>query len=162
MSNAIAQIKRSIGAFFRKRRESIGWSLNQLRERTNTSGLQLDKLESGTDSVNTETLFRVMLELGIGLHLTEQNSDEATAHILDGTISPPAFLLCADEKSRQLYVLHWQGPAFLVQVIQTVPHQLRVVATYGRFTQDQLRQLPVWGELESFVRKAMSKAVPGN
>lgn len=161
MSKDIAQIKRAIGAFFRQRREAIGWSANQLRERTNTSGLQLDKLENGTDSVNTETLFRVMLELGIGLHLTEQNSDEATALSLDGTSVPPAFLVCVDAKHRQLYVLHWKRPAFLLQVIQTIPHELRFVATYGP-TPAEVREHPVWDELQPFVRARLAEGMGGN
>jgi transcriptional regulator with XRE-family HTH domain len=156
MSKQITQMKRALGAFLRSRRESIGWNKQQLRDRTGMGGHQLDNLEDGTGNPTSDTLFAVLLELGIGLHLCEQNSDEAAGVTIEGARVPPAFLLCPDEKGGQLYVLHWQHPAFLVQVVQSIPHQLRVVATYGP-TAEQVRQLPVWGELERYVKKVLAK-----
>jgi len=159
MSKEINALKRAIGKFFAKRRKSIGWTPNQLRERTNTSGLQITKLESGADSINTDTFFRVMLELGIGMHLTEQNSDEAGALSLEGVSAPPPFLTCTD--GAQLYVLHWQRPAFLLQVVQTIPHSLRFVATYGP-TPEQVKELSVWSEAQRFVEQQLKSGIPAN
>lgn len=159
MSKEINALKRAIGKFFMERRERIGWSQNQLKARTNTSGDQITKLESGTDSVNTGTFFRVMLELGIGMHLTEQNSDEAEPMSMEGVSVPPPFLTCTD--GAQLYVLHWQRPAFLIQVMQTIPPSLRFVATYGP-TPEQVKELPVWAELQRFVAKQLKSGLAVN
>jgi len=162
MKDPITMMKRAMGAFFQSRRKSLGWTVSQLRRRTNTSDLQIEKIETGTDSVNTDTLFRVMNELGIGLHLCEQNADEAAVVSMEGARTPPPFLLFADPKSKQLYVLHWQGPAFLVQVVQTIPHTLRIVATYGHFTPAQVHQHEVWADLESYVAKTIAATMRGN
>lgn len=150
----INAMKKAIGAFLRSRRESIGWNKQQLRDRAEVGGAQLEAMETGAGNPTEETLLRVMSELGVSLHLCEQNSDEAVAVTIEGASSPPPFLLCADAKSMHLYVLHWQHPAFLVQVIQTVPHQQRIVATYGP-TAAEVRQLPIWKDLDVFVRKSM-------
>lgn len=161
MSKEIIQMKRAIGAFFRNRREKLGWLPHHLRDRTNTSGTQIDALETGDGNVRFDTFLKVMLEEGIAIHLTEQNADEAMPVTMEGASVPPPFLLCADAKTKQLYVLHWQRPAFLVQVVQTIPHTLRFVATYGATTQE-IRKLPVMAELEAFVKKAMRAAQSGN
>jgi transcriptional regulator with XRE-family HTH domain len=153
----IQQIKMAIGAFFRQRRESLGWKPQQLRDKTGVSGEQITGLEDGTGNPTETTLLRVMIELGIGMHFTQQNSDEAVAVTVEGASTPPAFLTCTDGKD--LYVLHWQRPAFLVLVVQTVPHHLRFVATYGH-TPEQVRELPVWDELEKFVKKTLAKGIP--
>lgn len=162
MTNPIPSLKRAMGAFLRARRENIGWSRHQLRERTNTSGQQVDKIEDGTDTVSTDTFLRVMLELGVSLHLTALNADEAAAVSMEGMRAPAPFLLFVDEQARELYVLHWQGPAFLVHVVQTIPYTLRLVATYGQFTPAQLREHAVWAELEAFLEQRFAKTVDLN
>jgi len=160
-TNPIPHLKRALGAFLRARRENIGWSRNQLRERTNTSGLQIEKIEDGIDTVSTDTLLRVMRELGVGVHLSVQNADEASDVSAEGMRVPPPFLVCADADARQLYVLHWRHPAFLVGVVQTIPHTLRLVATYGP-TAEQVRAHAAWAKLEAFVKEVMAKATAGN
>ncbi len=151
----ITQIKRAIGAFFRARRENMGWTRNDLRAATNTSGLQVQKIEEGIDSVGTDTFFRVMLALGIGTHYTVQDSNAAEVCV-EGAAMPPPFLVYPDGERGQLYILHWQKPAFLVQVVHTTLYHLRVVATYGP-PADAVKQLPVWAELETFVKDKLAQ-----
>lgn len=159
MNEQIKAIKQAIGRFLKQRREGIGWNQSDLRDRADVNGVQLTKIESGTGTVTTDTFFRVMLELGIGMHLTEQNSDEAEAVSHAGVKAPPTFMVCTD--GDQLYVLHWQRPAFLVQVVQTIPHTLRFVATYGP-TPEQVKELPVWKELQRFVAKQLKSGLAVN
>lgn len=154
MSKQIHQIKRAIGAFLKARRLNMGWTPRALRNRTGTSDLQIEKIETGKDTVTMDTFLRVMLELGVGMHLTEQNSD-APAVSAEATTIPPHFLATLDPDARQLYVLHWRRPSFLVKVVQTIPHDLRFVATWGA-TPAEIKALPVWAEAESFVQKLMS------
>lgn len=151
----IIHIKQAIGRFFRARRESLGWTRHDLRAATNTSGLQVRKIEEGIDSVGTDTFFRVMLALGLGTHFTAQHANAAEVCV-EGASMPPPFLVCPDEQGAQLYILHWQQPAFLAQVMQTMPHHLRVVATYGP-PAEAVKQLPVWAELETFVKDKLAQ-----
>lgn len=151
----IIHIKQAIGRFFRARRESLGWTRHDLRAATNTSHLQVQKIEEGEQSVNTDTFFRVMLALGIGTYYTVQDSNAAEVCV-EGAAMPPPFLVCPDGERGQLYILHWRQPAFLVQVVQTTPYHLRVVATYGP-PADAVKQLPVWAELETFVKDKLAQ-----
>lgn len=155
MTDHIPAIKRAIGVFLRNRREAIGWSVHALRGRTNTSNAQVKAIEEGTHP-GMDTYLKLMLTMGLSLHLTEQNADAAEV-LLEGTSVPPPYLLASDEAAGQLYVLHWQQPAFLVQVVQTIPHDLRLVATYGA-PAEAIHAHHAWKELQAFLDARFSKA----
>jgi hypothetical protein len=110
--------------------------------------------EADTD-VTLPTFLRAMHELGIGMHLTEHNSD-APAVSADASSTPPPFLATIDADARQLYVLHWRRPSFLVQVVQTIPHSLCFVATWGA-TPAEVKALPAWADLQVFVEQMMAR-----
>ncbi len=167
----VDSLRRSIANFFRARRENIGWSRHELRQRAGLNSTQLTALEGDSDTVVTmPTFLRTMLELGLGLHITEQNAD-AVAVSAETSLAPPSFLTVLDMAGphaaeegpgvRQLYVLHWRRPSFLVQVVQTVPHHLRFVATWGA-TPAEIRDLPVWEEAMEYVRTQLAGSIDPN
>lgn len=156
MKDPITPIKKAMGRFLRARRQEVGWTANALRQRTGNSHEQLVKMETGRDTVSVDTLLRVMHELGIGLYLSVQNSDAADTSVA-GAYFPPPFLLIPDPKGRELFVFHWRHPAFLVHVIQTIPYDLRLLATYGPTTQE-VRKHSAWEELQRFLDAHFAQA----
>jgi len=74
----------------------------------------------------------------------------------------PRFLFAPDHVNNQLYILHRQFPACLIQVIQTIPVTFRIVDLYDRIPNNQLIKHPFLEDAKQFFRNYGEKYFDSN
>lgn len=72
------------------------------------------------------------------------------------------FLFAPDHENKELYILHREFPACLIQVVQTTPVTFRIVDLYDDIEQDDLLKHPFLAEAQKFWREYGSKILDKN
>lgn len=72
------------------------------------------------------------------------------------------FLLAVDRENNDLFILHREFPACLIQIIQTTPVTFRVVDLYDDIADHELLKHPFFEEAKTFWREVGNKSLDKN
>jgi hypothetical protein len=72
------------------------------------------------------------------------------------------FLFAPDHEGKELYILHREFPACLIQVIQSTPVTFRIVDLYDEINQDELLRHPFLEDAKKFWREHGAKLFDKN
>jgi hypothetical protein len=67
------------------------------------------------------------------------------------------FLFAPDHEANELYILHREFPACLIQVVQTTPVTFRIVDLYDDIEQSELIEHPFFEEAKRFWKEQGGK-----
>lgn len=72
------------------------------------------------------------------------------------------FLLAVDQENNELFILHREFPACLIQIVQTTPVTFRIVDLYDDIDDDSLVNHPFFDEAKKFWKDIGSKSFDKN
>lgn len=140
----------ALGGYFADRRKQMGHTMQELANHLGISSETVKGVESGRFAYDIDLLFKFCeaLEMKPFFALLEELG-KGSATIPSGE----KFLLCPDDKNKQLYILHRQSPACLILVVQTVPVTFKIVDLYDDINEDDLATHPFLEEAKAFWRE---------
>lgn len=149
MSNSkIKAAREKLGGILAQRRKQMGVTQGQLAEHISKPVATIQGIESGKFIAGIDQILQMCaaLELETAFVPLEQIR-KGTLPDMDGKAK---FLFAPDAATNQLYILHRQFPACLIQVIQTTPVALRCVDLYDDIEEADLAVHPFWEEVKEF------------
>ena len=149
MKDKIKAARVELGRHFQERRQQMGRTTKELANFLNISSETVKGVETGRFPFDVDLLFRFCAALEIKPFFAPH---EELGIDLD---TPPGekFLLCPDGIKEQLFILHRQYPACLIQIVQTVPVTFRIVDLYDDIEESGLVTHPFLEEAKSFFRQ---------
>lgn len=72
------------------------------------------------------------------------------------------FLFAVDQENRELFILHREFPACLIEVIQTTPVTFRIVDLYDDIAESDLLKRPFLDDAKAFWRQHGEKMFDSN
>lgn len=154
----LTPFKRAIGTYIRLRRNDLGLNQEEAAKRSGMSTPPVSEIETAATDYKFDSLLKLMSGLNIGMQLVAHDSGAGVT--VDEAAAPAKWLQCTD--GVQLYVLHTRHPMFLAQVVQTIPHTVRLVHVWGKMPPSKVLQAPVMKELRAYVKRMMAAAQSGN
>lgn len=141
--NLIKQNREKIGQFFASRRAEMGHSVEQAAAHIGITVNTLSRIEQGK------------FHWDIDLHLKICKTYELKPFLVPLEYlkphSPrPKFILCPDEKTGSLYILHRDFPECLIEVIQTIPVTFEIKDIYALSSEHEIYKFEVLQQAKQF------------
>lgn len=142
----IRRNRKLIGEFFAERRIDMGHSLEAAAKHIGITANTLSRIEQGK------------FHWDIDLHLKLCETYEIKPFLVPlEMLNPqdkklPTFLLCPDPKTMQLFILHRNYPACLIEVVQTTPVSFKIVDLYDFCTDEEIAQSKVYDKVKEFYK----------
>lgn len=147
MNEKIKLARQQLGEFFKRRRQSMGHSEEALAKYLGLTSNTIRGIETGRFACDIDVLLQLCSSLEIKPFFTPLEE------IGKGSIptnTKPKFLLSPDKETGQLYILHREFPACLIQVIQSVPMTFKIVDLYDEIEEEELAIHPMLDEAKVF------------
>jgi len=152
MSNQkIKESKEQLGSFFKQRRLQMRLPNEIVASLIGVSAKTLQEIESGEFPAGIDTILRLCAELELKPFFAPL--EELGKGSLPDFDAGEKFVLAPDQVNRQLYILHRQFPACLIQIIQTTPVTFRIVDLYDKIDEEELAVHPFLEEAKEFFKQ---------
>lgn len=149
MNEIIKLARHQLGEFFKQRRQLMGHTEAEFANFVGITANTIRGIESGRFAMDIDLHFAICSALEIKPFFAPLEE------IGKGSLPPttqPRFMLCPDKETGQLYILHRDFPACLIQVIQTTPVTFKVVDIYDTIDEEELAIHPFMNEAKEFFR----------
>lgn len=149
-NSKIKAAREKLGGILSQRRKQMGITQGQLAEHIGMPIATIQGIENGKFIAGIDQILQVCaaLELETTFIPLEQIR-KGTLLDMDGKAK---FLFAPDADKGELFILHRQFPACLIQVIQTTPVTFRAVDLYDNIEEADLLVHPFWEEVKEFWR----------
>jgi transcriptional regulator with XRE-family HTH domain len=141
--------RKELGEFFKRRRLAMGHSEESLANYLGLSSNTLRGIETGRFACDIDVLLQLCSALEIKPFFTPLEEIGKGSLPLS---AKPKFLICPDKEYNQLYILHREFPACLIQVIQSVPMTFKIVDLYDEIEEEELAIHPMLEEAKEFFK----------
>lgn len=153
MSEKIKAARQQLGGFFKERRLQMGRTTQELADFVGISVNTLNGIESGRFAWDVDLNNRLCAALEIKPFF-------APLELIGGGTLPSSdpsgkFLFAPDDQD--LFILHRQFPACLIQILQTTPVTFRIVDLYDKIDESELVMHPFLEEAKKFWRDHINK-----
>lgn len=151
----IGESLKEIGNFISQRRKQMGRTQKELADFLAISVQDVNLAEEG-NPISVELYLRICQALELKpfiVPLEECKLPSSSKESLE-----PKFLMSADFKSGNAYILHRQYPACLIEVVQTTPATFKIVDLYeDNVSEEELVTHPFLEEAKIFMRDQMAQ-----
>lgn len=156
MNDKIKAARVALGSFLKERRKQMGRTEKELAEFLKLSAETVKGVEDGRFAADIDTIFRFCKELELKPYFAPlENIGGGTAPQSAGL---DKFLMAPNSSGDQLYILHRQYPACLIQVIPTTPATFRIVDLYDKIEEEELVTHPFMEDAKNFWRQYGEKS----
>lgn len=145
--NLIKQNRQLLGHFFFTRRKEMGHSIEHAAQHIGISANTLGRIENGKFAFDIDLLLKLCETYEVKpFFVPKEELDEREE-------SGPKFLFAPDGQENDLYILHRHYPACLIEVVQTIPAQYKIVDIYELVDTETISKYGILEAAEKFFKE---------
>ena len=126
---------KQIGEFLSRRRNQMGRTRQELADFLALDIQTIEQVENGSNH-SIDILLQVCEALEIKPFFVPL--EETKSLRSNGTDLIHPFLFCPDQRNEELFILHRNFPACLIQVVQSQPASFRIIEVYDDIEEEEL------------------------
>lgn len=150
MSEKYEELRKMLIRFAADHAREKNVTQQMIADRTGWHQSHVGRLEAGKFPPTLDSFIRYCEAVGMRL---EMHAEGSKSSYTTYNSAMPKFLFAPDHVNNQLYIVHTHYPACIIQVIQTIPHQLKAITLYAE--EEDLSE--VMEEAETFYRTYVEK-----